>query len=431
MQTTVSRLSPVEVELQVQLPKEKVTSALSRAYSELSKVAQVKGFRKGKVPLHILKQYYGGRVATDVATKLVDEALPQAIVAEKLDPVVQPSLTKVDVLDESKDQWSFTAKLEVRPDVAEVNVEGISLTRKVWTVSDANVDKRVENLRSIHSTLRTPEPARAVQAGDSVTLDYDVEVDGAEKADLKQRNRTVEVGKGKLLEELDKALLGMSVGEKKDVAVTFGENHPREELRNKAAVLKVSLTEHRETVLPALDDEFAKDAGYDSMDAMRTKLREQIENEAKERGEHELREAAINALVEKNPIAVPPSLVRNAVNVVAREMVQDARIRNAAFDASAIVKDATEQAESRVRAGLLLAEIARKNTLTVTDADLEARLEEMSKETGKAVARLRAEHRDNERRTALANAVLEDKVMKHLLSMVKVEEVASTEPLDE
>ncbi|MBL8681309.1 MAG: trigger factor [Myxococcales bacterium] len=430
MQTTVSRLSPVEVELQVKLPKEQVTAALSKAFNDLGKVAEIKGFRKGKVPLHILKQYYGGRVATDVASKLVDESLPRAIDAEKLDPVVSPTLTKVDVLDEKVEAWSFTAKLEIRPEVADVVLDGIELKRKVWSVTDEMVAKRIEEARELHSSLRTPEPLRPAQAGDQATIDYDVKVEGADREDLKQRNRTVVVGKGRLLEELDKALVGMNVNDTKDVEVTFPETHPREDLRNKKAVLSLSLKELRETVLPAIDDELAKDAGYESLENMKTKLRATLESQAKERGEHELREAAINALVEKNPIAVPPTLVKNAVGIVAREMVQYARVRNEAFDAEAIVKDATEQAESRVRAGLLLAEMARKANLQVTDADLEARFEELAKETNKAVARVRAEHRDNDKRTALANAVLEDKVLSLLISKVKVEEVAAEEPLD-
>lgn len=430
MQTIVSRLSPVEVELEVKIPKEQITSALSKAYKDLSKVAEVKGFRKGKVPLHILKQYFGARVINDVAAKLVDENLPKAIAHEKLDPVVQPTLTKIDRLDEKLEAWSFTAKLEVRPEVGEVKLDGIELKRKVWTVTDADVDKRIEQLREVHSTLRTPEPPRAAREGDQATIDYDVLINGTEREDLKQRNRTVLVGKGRLLDELDKALLGMNVGESKDVEVTFPANHPREDLREKKALLKLTLKELRETVLPEVDDELAKDAGYESLQDMRDKIRAKLEAEAKERSEHELREAAINALIEKNPIAVPPSLVKNAVGIVAREMVQYARIRNEPFDAEAIVKDAQEQAESRVRAGLLLAEIARTHNLQVTDADLEARFEQLAKETGKAVARVRAEHRDNEKRMALANAVLEDKVLSLLISKVKVEEIAATEPLD-
>ncbi|MDP3276128.1 MAG: trigger factor [Deltaproteobacteria bacterium] len=429
MQTSVSRLSPVEVELKVELPKDKIQSALAKAYAELSKSAQVRGFRKGKVPLAILKQYYGARVATDVASRLVDESLPQAMVAEKLDPVVQPSLTKIDPLEESA-AWSFTAKLEVRPEVTEIVLEGIKLERKIWTVTDEDVNKRLEVIRQKNSTLRTPEPARGAIAGDQATIDYDVAIEGENRDDLKQRNRTVEVGKGRLLEELDAALIGLALNEAKPVEVTFGEAHPREDLRNKKATLTVTLKELRETVLPTLDDELAKDEGSESLEALKAKIRGEVEKEAKDRSEHELREAAINALVEKNPIAVPPTLVKNAVGIVAREMVQYARIRNEAFDAEAIVKDATEQAESRVRAGLLLAEMARANTLTVTDADLETRLEEMSKETGKAVARLRAEHRDNEKRQALANAVLEDKVLSLLISKIEVTEVAATEPLE-
>src|SRR6476469_3303296 len=116
MQVTVSRTSPVEVELKVSLPKEKVSTALARAYTELGKHAQIRGFRRGKVPLPLLKQYFGDRVAAEVTNKLVEETLPRALDAQKLQPVTQPQVQPEQQIREN-DGWAYTAKLEVRPDV--------------------------------------------------------------------------------------------------------------------------------------------------------------------------------------------------------------------------------------------------------------------------------------------------------------------------
>jgi trigger factor len=221
----------------------------------------------------------------------------------------------------------------------------------------------------------------------------------------------------------------MNAGETREIPVHFADDHAREDLRGKDAVLKVTVTELREKVLPALDDDFAKDTGAESLEALKAKTRAEIEKEGKDTAEAKLREDVVLALAEKNPIAVPPSLVQNAVSVIAREMVQMLRLGGEAIDAEKIFNDAKSQAEQRVRAGLLLAEMARRNSLTVTEQDLNDRLDEMAKESGKAVAKLRAEHRDAKKREALANAVLEGKVLALLLSKVTVSEVPAKEPL--
>jgi len=421
MQVTVERKSPVEVQVQVSVPKERVASALARAYKTLSAQAQIKGFRKGKVPLPLLKQYFGDRIEAEVSGQLVEETLPRAIEEQKLEPVTQPKV-EPKRLEENID-WAYTATMEVRPQLDEVKLEGIELKRQVFKVDDEDVTHQLEHLREEHAELRTPEPARPAKNGDSVTLDYDVSIEGAAREDLKARNRTVEVGKGRLLKELDEGIVGMGVGEAKDISVKFADDHGREDLRGKNAAFKITVSEVREKVLPALDDEFAKDVESDTLDALKAKIRGDLEKQGKEMSEQQLREDAVTALVEKNPIAVPPSLVQNALPTVAREVMQSFRMEGKNVGSEELFETAKKEAEERVRAGLLLAEIARKNQLGVTDADMTKRLEEMSKETGKALARLRAEHRDQKKAEALASAILEEKVLVLLLSKVSVSDV--------
>lgn len=427
MQVTLSRISPVEVELKVQLPKERVLGALQKAYATLGRDAQIRGFRKGKAPLGVLKTYFGDRVAAEVSGQLIEETLSKAIADQKLSPVVDPKVNLVEGGVKEGSEFAYQAKLEVRPEVGEIVLEGISLTRELSSVAEAQIDEEIDRLRDRYATLRTPEPTRAVKAGDSATIDVVVSIDGTVREDMGSRGRTVEVGKNLLVKEIEEALPGMNVGDTKDVELKFPEEHGREELRGKTAQIKLTVNELREKVLPALDDDFAKDANYESFEAMKKSVRERLEKDAKAESDAKLREDVVLALADKNPLTVPPSLVTNAITMIAREMVQFARLNSESFDAEQIVKDAQEQAEKRVRAGLLLAELANRNNLTVTEADVSARYEQMAKETNKAVARIRAEHRDEKKREAILNSILEDKVLAHVLSKVQISDAKPEE----
>lgn len=428
MQVTVSRVSPVEISVRVALPAERVNSALERAYNELGKQAQIRGFRKGKVPRPLLRQYFGPQVSSDVLRKLVDETLPGAIRDHRIEPIGTPRVETADEFTGATD-WSYTALMEVRPEIEELKLADLNLTRTVYPVSDADVEKALQAKREEAATLRTPEPARPVKQGDTVTLDLTIVLDGVERPEFSSKGRTVEAGSGRLLKEIDDALVGMSVDEPREVSVTFPETHRQKELAGKTATARLVVTAVQEKVLPELDDEFAKDVGADSLDALRAKAREDLEKAAKEQSDDELRNAAVEALVKANPIPVPPSLTEQAGEQLRQEFA-----RMFAIQGGQLPKELGEtmraQAEERVRAGLLLSELARVNGLQVTEEDLNARLEEMAKETGKAVQRLRVEYRDARKREHLVAQVLEVKVLDLLLSKATITEKTAETPAE-
>ena len=178
--------------------------------------------------------------------------------------------------------WTCTAKLEVRPDLETIHTDGIDVKRKVYSVTDADVEHQIDHMREDHAIIRTPEPPRAAQAKDAITIDYDVLIDGAAREDLAVRNRTILLGPDRLMKELEEGIPGMSAGETREIKVTFGDKHPREAMRGKDAVIRVTVTEVRERVLPTLDDEFAKDTGADSLVALRANVRGKLEHDAKQ-----------------------------------------------------------------------------------------------------------------------------------------------------
>ncbi len=420
MQVTVSRVSPVEISVRVALPKERVSSALEAAYSELGKQAQIRGFRKGKVPKPLLRQYFGGQVAEQVARKLVDETLAGAIRDHRIEPINQPRVEVIDDLS-GVHEWSYTALMEVRPDIANLELSSLAITRTLYPVSDEDVEKALQAKREESATLRTPDPARAAVAGDTVTIEMALSLGGVERPEFSSKGRPVEVGNSRLLKEVDAALVGMSVGETKDVDVTFPATHRQPELAGNTAQMKVTVTAHQEKVLPELDDEFAKDLGKESLAQLKADLRADLEKSAKDRSDDETRGAAVEAFVKANPIPVPPSLVDQAMGAMRQDFARSLGGRSDQLPAE-LNEVLRKDAEDRMRAGLLLTELARVNNIVVSEEDLNAQLEDLSRETGKAVQRLRVEYREKAKRDQLVAQVLEGKVLDLLLAKVTVTE---------
>jgi len=419
MQVTVSRVSPVEVSLHVTLPQDRVHAALDRAYLELGKQAQLRGFRKGKVPRTVLRQVFGPQVSGDVLRKLVDETLPGALADNKIEVIGQPRVEPDSAVDDTA-AWAYTAVVEVRPEIAPIALDTLTLTRKLYPVAESAVDASLAQKREDNATLRTPEPARPVQATDSATFDLKVTVEGVERPEFAAQGRTVEVGAGLLLKEINETLVGMSVGDSREATVTFPADHGRAELAGKTAVFHITLTGLQEKVLPGLDDEFAKDLGEDTLDALRAKVRAELEKAAKERSDEELRNEAVEALVKGNPVAAPPSLVTQVAQQLRSEFVRNAVMRG--DKPEDVVAAVQAEANERVQAGLILTEIARVHGITVNDADLNARMDEIAAESGRAVQRVRAEYRDGQKRDMLIGSVLEDKVVALVLSKATVSE---------
>lgn len=420
MQVTVSRVSPVVVSLRVALPKERVSSEIEKAYNSISREAQIKGFRKGKVPRPILKQYYGAQVEYDVANKLIDATLDAAIRESNVEPIgAQPKVEVNDPLKTDAD-WSYTAAIEVRPEIANIDYGVLSLTKKVYEIDDHDIQHVLDEKREEHATLQTPEPMRPAVKTDSVTFDWDLLLDGVEMPEFAARGRTTELGRGVLFTEVEEGLIGTQPGETKDIAVSFPETHSRKELAGKTATLRVKVTGLQAKILPALDDEFAKDVGSESLDALKASIRADLEKQYAEKSDDEVKDEAINLLVKAHAVEVPPYLLTQILTQMRQTMVRGMAMKGG--DTSMIDNILRPEAELRAKAGLLLTEIARQNGLLVTDADLAARMEQIAKERSVAVQKVRAEYQNEARRQDLIGMVLEDKVTAFLLSKATITE---------
>jgi trigger factor len=427
MQVSVQRISPVVMELQIEVPADLVKAEVDKAYVNLGKKAHIKGFRPGKAPRDVLTRLYGPQVSSDVANAIVNDTLPKALVEQNLTPVSQPNVEADKGVEPRApfSTFSFKARFEVQPEITEVKFEGFELQRPKAEVPDAAIEEQLEGLRQRHSALKAPEPARVAKKGDVLTIDFALTIDGSEVKDGGGQGVQIELGSGQALPEIDAALDGKSVGDDASAEHTFPAEHPREDFRSKKGVFAIKVTDLKERVLPTLDDELAKDIGFETLVALRADVHTKLEKAAKDRAETVVAEQIVEKLNELNPCDVPPSLVDQQARIMEQEVVMNARRmgqRITKEQAESLTAAIHKDAERKVRAGLLMAAIARKNEFKVTEEDLEKGLAELAEETGKNVAKLRVEYREKSKRDILIGMILEDKILDFIEAKSKITE---------
>jgi trigger factor len=423
MQVQLARISPVVMELNVEVPAPDVKAEVDKAYATLQRKARVSGFRPGKAPRQVLARLYGPQVDTDVINALVSTTLPQALTEQKVTPVNQPQV-EAGKLDQTA-AFSYKARFEVQPEIGEVNYEGLELVRPPSVADEKMVEEELERIRKQHARHEAPEPPRPAQKGDVVTIDYSLEVSDGRTTD-KGDGLQIELGSGQLLPELEEAIVGRNVDEAVEVSAKLGGNNPREELRGKLATFHVKLKDIKQKVLPALDDELAKDVGsFQTLVELRADVHTRLQKLLKDQADTAMAEQIVDQLNAKNSLEVPPTLVEQQRRMMEMEILQNARRlgqRPTQQDLDSVRERLEKDAEKKVRAGLLMGAVARKLNLQVSDQDVQNALSELAQETGKNVAKLRAEYSEPQRRQFLLGMILEDKVLDVIESKATVRE---------
>jgi len=415
MDVQVEKLSPVLVELQIQVPVETVHSEVEKSYQNLKRTARVRGFRRGKAPRKVLVHLYGPAVHAEVAKRLMDESLNKAVTEKALQPLTRPSVEPADL--NPKEPFAFKARFEVRPEIEKVEWEGLEAKRQPTEISDEAIDADIEQLRRQHATVQ-PVEGRAAKKGDVVTLKLTYEVDG--ESDTQELD--TEVGSGQILQEIDEAIDGMKAGESKDIPTKMPAAHPRPEMRDQEVTFQCTLTELKERILPELDDEFAKDCEYDDLKALREGVKGKLAAKRDQEVQEDLARQLVAQLCENNVVPVPPSLVEQQARMSEREMRMIAQMSGQPYDENVMGPRLRAESETKVRAGLLMAEIAKEKGLQVTGEDMDKGYAELAAQSGKHVAKVKAEYADKEKRDMLVGMILEDKVLDLIEKAAKISE---------
>lgn len=377
MKATVEEVNSVQKRVKVTCGVDEVTSAFNKAYQGIRRNAQIRGFRKGKAPIEMIKKLYGPSVASDVANDLIRDHLFKVISEEKLEPVAAPVL-EFDKLPVEGNEYEFSAIVDLMPELKVNGYKGLKLEYKPFDTSAERVDEELANLQKRMAQKKPAEDGVVAAKGHNVTFSQQAfDEAGNEVPEMAADQIPVELGAEQLLTDIEDALLGMTKGETKEATVKLPEDMDHKELAGKSLKCQITLNDVAEMVLPELDDEFAKDIGAESLADLRADIEKQLEAEAKNRKRNQLEAAIFQQLESSNQFEVPPAIVDRVID----SMVEEANYggnKDKLKSADASVRDRfREDARRRAKNTLILMDIVKQEGIEVTDQDVETHVRDI------------------------------------------------------
>ncbi|HVC02315.1 MAG TPA: trigger factor [Steroidobacteraceae bacterium] len=422
MQVSVESIGTLARRMQVRVPAEKVTEEIAARLKSLSRTARLNGFRPGKAPMKVIVRQFGPQVRREVIGELLQSSFVEAVSQQRLAPAGNPRIEPQN-LDEGQD-LRYVATFEVFPDIDLKPAEELQIERATAEVTEADVDAMLERLRK--QQTRYQAASRAAALGDRITVDFEGKIDGEDFAGGKAENVSFVLGDGKMLPEFEARLPGTAAGEKRAIELDFPADYRATELAGKHAVFEVRVASVEQAMLPEVDDEFCKVFGV--AEGGIAKLREEVAGNMRRELEQTLRSrakaAALDKLLQANPVEVPSALVETQVRDMQVEAMRRAGITDPAQAPSP--QPFLEPARRRAALGLILAEIIKREQLCADAQRVEQRLDEMVGIYGDPEALKRAYRQNAEAMRRVEGLVLEDQAVDWILAHAKVSETASS-----
>ena len=452
MEFTVKLEKPSHIlrKLTVSVSAKTVENRLERGLVEVQKTAKIKGFRPGHVPLSVVKQYYGDDVRHQVFHNLIEESFKEAVQKENLKTVGSPRIetpehktgegTHDHAVQEGK-ELTYTATVEVLPEIDVKHYAGFSLTKDRVEVTDKDVDQVINGLLDSQAQLISAsgglanadgtQSSRAAQKGDFIDITFNgglVTETGVEEKPGMKGTRVVEIGSDSLIPGFEQNLIDMRKAETKTFRIPFPKNYPDKEMAGKKAEFTVTINEVKEKKLPELNDEFAKQVGYESLEDMKKKAREHLIVEKTNDSDRKLRSDLLQELIEKNKFEVPGALIQAQTKALAQDVAGN--LKQQGFNEQMIqealsteLENLKKRAENQVRASLLLDTIAKKENIEVKSEEIDSEIKKIAQSMNTDESKIREYYEKNSnRREDLIFRMKEEASVKFLLSKSKIKE---------
>lgn len=377
--------------LTVTVPAKEVDGALNEAFKKVSKDVSIPGFRKGKVPRQMFEKRFGVEsLYQDALDILLPKAYTEAVNEADINPVDQPEVD-IEQMEKGKD-LIFTAKVIVEPEVKLGEYKGLEAEELDTEVTDEDVQKEIDNMLEAHADMVVKEDGK-VEEGDVVNLDFDGYVDGEQFEGGQAEGYELEIGSGSFIPGFEDQVVGMGVGEEKDVNVTFPEEYHAEELAGKEATFKVKVNSIKTKEIPELDDDLVKELDQDveTVDALKEKLEKDLKEAKENEADVTMKEQLIEQAAENAEIDVPEAMVKTETDRMLQEFEQRLSQQGinmemyqqlSGQDEDALREQMKDDAQKRVRTNLVLKQIAVDEDIEVTEADMDKELEKMSEQFG-------------------------------------------------
>lgn len=428
MSTTVEKISSNKVKLSFDIDAAKFDEAMGKAYIKVRGQVAIPGFRKGHAPRKMIENMYGEGVFYDEAFELIfDEVYGPAIDENKLEVVDRPQVD-IQQIGTGKN-LQFTCEVFVKPDVTLGEYKGVEVKKEHTLVTEDDVNAEIEKERNKQAAEVSVDD-RAVAEGDTVNLDYSGSVDGVKFAGGTAEGQTLKIGSHTFIPGFEEQMVGMNIGEEKDLNVTFPTEYHAPDLAGKEAVFHVKVNSITETQLPALDDDFAKDISeFDTLDAYKADVRAKLEAQAAERDNNAFTNAVIEKVMANATVEIPDAMVERQIDSMVRNF--EARLAQQGLKLADFMKytgqdeksfrnQYRDQAEKSVRANLVLEAVENIEKFEATEEEIDAEIEKFAKQIGQNVEDLKKNLTEGDREYFKAD-VIRDKAVKFLCDNAKAE----------
>jgi len=427
MKVAIEHVAPCVRRLTIEVPADKVNHEFSAIYNDLRQRVRMPGFRQGKVPRRLLESYYHQSVEQEVLRKLVPEALSEVLIKENVASVGEPQIDQIALV--KGQPLRFVATTQVVPDFTLTDYKEWQFVRRIPEVTEAQMDQALENLRARQAILQTVE-GRAVHEGDVVILDYTGSLDGQPIPGFVGTKVSVEVGSGQSFPEIEQGLVGMEPGSEKMIPVHFPADFRNAAVAGKVGQCRVIVTEIKEKHLPNLDDDFARGVydDIDSLAAMRTKLRQELEKIAWQRADAVVQQEILQQLVAAHPIEVPEVLLNEELRrlyLQHKRQENDGRLTEADYAVApeSLREPFGEQALESLRGQLILRHIAAAAETTVDATEVEAEVAALAVRTAQNPEALKGTMERNGTLRVLEASLLEAKVFAKIMADMQITDI--------
>lgn len=428
MKTTVEDISPIKKRLSVEIEAEEVEKRINKVYFELKKRVRLKGFRPGKVPVKILEARLGDKVKDEVIEDIIKDTFPEA--TKELDrlPLGMPSIEFDKSSFKRGEPFHYSAIIEVRPEVEVKDYLGMELEKPKIDITEEMVEGELNRIRELHGNMVPLKEARPIRAGDYVVVNYQGFYKGKPLKELKKENAVIKVGSRDTHPVFESSLIGLKKGEETDITVDFEKDYPNPNLAGKSIRFAVHIVDIEEMELPELTKEFIKEKfNLNSLEELKEEIRRRLLEQEEKKVEMKLKEEIMNRLVDSVDIELPEVLIESEQRYMIEAFKQDlmrggSNLEEFGFTEDKLKEDFRPRAERRVKEMLILAEIADKEDIHISDEELNEEIKKIADMGGQESEDLKRFYEERNLMGYLRVRMREQKTLNYILENAKIEE---------